>query len=856
MNTREIEYALRGLNGRSVGVFASDRVPHNVSLPAYPTSKGLVQLRHPGSATGQTRLVEWITRRATIYVSRLIFARASQLSFESFPVTKETAYNEGLLVYMYCHVGRQGPTSDAARDNESDEHSSSATAVSVHQATRRHLTIFKIRTRRYKKTKNAKDKEKFNDDSSSGSLHPAQKFEAIEEISNDGNSDVDADGDVSMLPLPERTAKARAREKIAEIVNAGKRQLKPAVPPQAPAMQVENLDLQRTEWQSACGDDLISFQEDPCDSTPASASSQSSIENNNSQFNAVLESILDSNKQEYAGRFFPEIVQEKSPERGTSVPIKIYIAPGSARSNFGRVTWDDKAPPVTRRATMRVMSTAHQRRQYHKRQFIVTKLKLLVRPTLLETRKPAKEQHKKHYVPRRTPSCSESRSHGSNHISSDRLEELADSCAELFPGHSMAGFFTKSTASAGASGTLHNTYDYIKFKASFTGLVPVVIDLNPKRKKPDEKNHKVSKCLICCDPLSGCVQLSKKGVRREQRPRDRAAEQQSRGQDRQRLLRVSSVMRHGSATACKISHLPPSRESRQARAGPAEQTQRGMCTRTEVFGGSRSDGFMRGQSHDLALCKFQRHAWKYSELQKSAIIPVKIILFYKTVRTYVTDLDTLLPIITRAITGALSIFVKTLEVRTLPDRYPVRHIHDFSNDIDGFVIFSTIVLVKAYQQIPVHADDICKTAITTPFSLYEFPFMTFGLKNAGQTFQRFMDEVTRGLPFCFVYIDEILVYSRSNEEHRQHLRQLFARLHEYSLVLNTNKSKFGLDSVQVLGYTVSADGIRPPAERIQESSTTLCPRRLKACVVLSGSSISIVVSLLMRLNSKHLFIHI
>ncbi|XP_023314763.1 uncharacterized protein LOC111693661 [Trichogramma pretiosum] len=158
---------------------------------------------------------------------------------------------------------------------------------------------------------------------------------------------------------------------------------------------------------------------------------------------------------------------------------------------------------------------------------------------------------------------------------------------------------------------------------------------------------------------------------------------------------------------------------------------------------------------------------------------------------------------------------RSLNSRTLPDRYPVRHIHDFSNDIDGCVIFSTIDLVKAYQQIPVHLDDICKTAITTPFGLYEFPFMTFGLKNAGQTFQRFMDEVTRGLPFCYVYIDDILVYSRSKEEHKQHLRQLFARLHEYGLVLNADKCKFGLDSVQFLGYTVSTDGIRPPAERIQ-----------------------------------------
>ncbi|CAB0028412.1 unnamed protein product [Trichogramma brassicae] len=85
---------------------------------------------------------------------------------------------------------------------------------------------------------------------------------------------------------------------------------------------------------------------------------------------------------------------------------------------------------------------------------------------------------------------------------------------------------------------------------------------------------------------------------------------------------------------------------------------------------------------------------------------------------------------------------RALNSRTLPDRYPVRHIHDFVNNIDGCQIFSTIDLVKAYQQIPVHPDDVCKTAITTPFGLYEFPFMTFGLKNAGQIFQRFMDEMS------------------------------------------------------------------------------------------------------------------
>jgi hypothetical protein len=119
---------------------------------------------------------------------------------------------------------------------------------------------------------------------------------------------------------------------------------------------------------------------------------------------------------------------------------------------------------------------------------------------------------------------------------------------------------------------------------------------------------------------------------------------------------------------------------------------------------------------------------------------------------------------------------RALNSRTIPDRYPVRYIADFSHNLAGCNIFSKIMLVKAYTQIPVSPEDALKTAITTPFGLFNvwLPFMSFGLRNSAQTFQRFIDEVTRDLESCFAYLDDILIASKSSEEHDRHLAYYFS----------------------------------------------------------------------------------
>ncbi|GBO45516.1 Retrovirus-related Pol polyprotein from transposon 297 [Araneus ventricosus] len=139
---------------------------------------------------------------------------------------------------------------------------------------------------------------------------------------------------------------------------------------------------------------------------------------------------------------------------------------------------------------------------------------------------------------------------------------------------------------------------------------------------------------------------------------------------------------------------------------------------------------------------------------------------------------------------------------TIPDRYPLPHIQDFSHNLADKTVFSKIDLVKAYHQIPIKTSDIPKTVVITPIGLFQYTKMTFGLRNAAQSFQRFMDQVLRGLD-CFAYLDDILVASEYLAKRKVDLEKVFQRLKEYNLKINLDKCVFGQEKMQFLGFQVS-----------------------------------------------------
>ncbi|GJU47379.1 putative nucleotidyltransferase, ribonuclease H [Tanacetum coccineum] len=160
---------------------------------------------------------------------------------------------------------------------------------------------------------------------------------------------------------------------------------------------------------------------------------------------------------------------------------------------------------------------------------------------------------------------------------------------------------------------------------------------------------------------------------------------------------------------------------------------------------------------------------------------------------------------------------RELNKLTVKNRYPLPRIDDLFDQLQGSRYFSKIDLRSGYHQLRVREEDIPKTAFRTRYRHFEFTVMPFGLTNAPAVFMDLMNRVCRPYldKFVIVFIDDILIYSKSKEEHEVHLKLILELLEKEKLFRKFSKCEFWLQEVHFLGHVVNSKGIHVDPSKIE-----------------------------------------
>ena len=169
---------------------------------------------------------------------------------------------------------------------------------------------------------------------------------------------------------------------------------------------------------------------------------------------------------------------------------------------------------------------------------------------------------------------------------------------------------------------------------------------------------------------------------------------------------------------------------------------------------------------------------------------------------------------------------RALNKLTIHDKYPLPRTDELLDKVKGANIFTSLDLTSGYHQIRIHPDDVPKTAFTAAGEHYEFLVMPFGLTNAPATFQRTMNSLFKHLPFVAVYLDDILIFSKTPQEHLQHIETVLQVLKEQSLFCKLKKCEFNKPELRFVGHIVGAKGIRPDPEKISAVTDWPSPHNL------------------------------
>jgi hypothetical protein len=166
----------------------------------------------------------------------------------------------------------------------------------------------------------------------------------------------------------------------------------------------------------------------------------------------------------------------------------------------------------------------------------------------------------------------------------------------------------------------------------------------------------------------------------------------------------------------------------------------------------------------------------------------------------------------------LCVDYRPLNAVTIKNKYPLPCIDILFDQLAGAKVFSKIDLCSGYHQIKIKPCDIPKTAFSTRYGLYEYLVMSFGLTNAPAYFMYLMSSVF--MPeldkFVVVFIDDILIYSKTKEDHTNHICIVLQRLRDHRLYAKFSKCEFWLSSVKFLGHTISSEGISVDPTKVQE----------------------------------------
>jgi hypothetical protein len=191
--------------------------------------------------------------------------------------------------------------------------------------------------------------------------------------------------------------------------------------------------------------------------------------------------------------------------------------------------------------------------------------------------------------------------------------------------------------------------------------------------------------------------------------------------------------------------------------------------------------------------------------------------------------------------GALVLFVKKkdktlrlcidfrkLNKVTVKNKYPLPRIDDLFDQLKDAKIFSKIDLRSGYHQVRIKDEYINKTTFRTRYGHYEFTVVPFGLSNAPAVFMSLMNGIFKDYldKFVIVFMDDILVYSRTEEEHKQHLRTVLQVLREHQLYAKLSKCSFYQERIHYLGHIISKDGIVVDPEKIEAIREWSVPRNV------------------------------